>query len=169
MPPHLLFPKLFPVRPPTEEEAPDLPTPPPPEEQADMTQFMIFSPFVMPVDIGIEPLLLLLGIVKLAKTDEGLKVLKDLGIEYLKTVGRVVSEIAMSSTQNWLTALLNQKLVGRICKRLGLISAHEMATLESSYHWIFATVIVKEGITDTLSALGTFASGVAPLLGAGGS
>lgn len=159
---------------PWEPEPSNLPTKEPsevfpsPEDEANMSQFFVFSPFISPVgDQELEMMILLLAVVKLAKTPEGLKVLRDLGVKYLDTLGKTLIALEHSSSSNWLTALINQKLSLRVMRRLGLISATEAAGLEASYNWIFNAMYTKGFIVDTVSALTSFGlgGGVQSILG----
>lgn len=126
--------------------------------------FFIFSPFLSVEEAAFEQILLVLFALKLSKTPEGLTVLKELGIQYLKTLGKVLEELAYSSASGWLVALINSKLNLRICRRLGLMTANEAATLESSYNSIFIATIVKEGIVDSLGSLGSMFKGLGALV-----
>lgn len=150
------FCRLFPSHPLCKEdpENPELPQTP-----EDRENFFIFTPFYGQDGIGLEQVVILLISVKLAKTPEGLKVLRDLGIQYLKTLGVTLEALERSSSQSWLTALINQKLSLNVFRRLGLISATDAMRLEVDYNHIFSITMAKEGITETLTALGTFFSG----------
>lgn len=157
--------------PPEEAEGITPPVPPSakypsPDDKDAVTQFYLFSPYVSAEDPFLETMILALVGVKLMKTPEGLKVLRDLGVEYMKTVGKIVGELESSSSSNWMTALINQKLCLRVCRRLGLISTVEAATLDSSYNWIYDRNSLITGIADTFTGLGTFAKGVGAIMGA---
>ena len=134
-----------------------------PKTQEERENFFIFSPFMNIEDTSLETMILALAAIKIAKMPNGLEVLRDLGIQYLKTIGTTLQALEEASTQGWLPCWINQKLSLRVLRRLGLITAGDAASLESSYNMMFNVVIAKEGIVDTITALGSFAKGVAPL------
>jgi len=136
-----------------------------PTTEEDQTQFFLFSPFIIGTDDPfLEQMLLALVAVKVAKTPEGLKVLRDLGIEYLRTIGKTLVALEDASTSNWVNCLLNQKLSMRVMRRLGLLTNTDYNTLNADYNQILKWVLLKEGITDTFQALGSFAKGVSGLI-----
>ena len=135
------------------------------EDIAGQTQFFMFSPFLTPIEDPLfEQMIMGLVAVKLAKTPEGLKVLRDIAVQYLKTVSNIVSQLEESSSANWVTAMINQNLCLRICRRLGLISQTEAERLISKYTYMFNALMLKEGITETFTALGSFAKGISTML-----
>lgn len=163
--PHALLCRIFPSicdgKTPEELDPSDYPT------GEDRDSLFIFSPFNISYDPTIEFLLMALVAVKLTKTDKGLSVLRDIGVQYLKTLGNVLTELESSSSSNWVTAWINQKLSMRVLRRLGLVTNEDFAHLDSSYNLMFTQLYAKEGIVDTFTALGTFfkgASGLASVL-----
>jgi len=131
-----------------------------PEQDNPTTQRFLFSPLLIPSEGQLEQLVLLLGIVKLSKSPEGLKVLQAVAVQYLKTLGTTLEALETSSSSNWLTAIVNQKLSLRVMRRLGLITATEAANLEADYNYIFHITIAKEGIVEGLTAAGSLAKGL---------
>lgn len=138
-----------------------------PTSKEEREQFFIFSPFMSMEDTTPEMLIAALVAIKIAKMPKGLEVLKALGIEYLKTIGKSIQALEEASTQGWLNCWINQKLSLRVMRRLGLITAQDAASLESSYNSMFTVVMAKEAVYDTITALGSFAKGVVPFAGLG--
>lgn len=129
-----------------------------PKSKEEREQFFIFSPFTQVEDATPEMLIAALAAIKIAKMPKGLEILRDLGTEYLKTIGKIITALEVSSTTNWLNCWINQKLSLRVCRRMGLITGGDAASLESSYNMMFNVVMAKEAIVDTITALGSFTS-----------
>lgn len=127
-----------------------------PTTQEERDDFFVFSPFSRIEDATPEMLIAALVAVKVAKQPKGLETLKALGVEYLKTIGKIMTALEGASTSNWLNCWINQKLSLRVCRRMGLITGHDAASLESSYNMMFNVVMAKEAIVDTITALGSF-------------
>lgn len=126
----------------------------------DLTQYMVFNPLLTsPETQELEMIALVLFAAKLSKTDKGLEILRDLGVKYLDTVGKIIADLEKSSASNWLTAAINQMLCSRVMRRMGLISVAESASYQSTLNWIVGAMITKEAITDTLQGLTSFALG----------
>lgn len=128
-----------------------------PEEESS---FFILSPLMASEEWDIEHFMFIIGILKLAQTPEGLDVLKAWGIEYIRAVKDIVTDLSSSATSNWLCAVLNNTVSVSVLRRVGLITPKEAHEIQSRFAWIFKLVIAKEGITDTLTSLGTFMKGV---------
>lgn len=126
-----------------------------PTTQEERDDFFVFSPFSSIEDATPEMVIAALAAIKVAKMPKGLEVLRDLGTEYLKTVGKIMVALEAASTSNWLNCWINQKLSLRVCRRMGLITGHDAASLESSYNMMFNVVMAKEAIVDTITALGS--------------
>lgn len=148
------FPPPIGTAPTPENIIPEIPTDP---TDPKLAQRFLFSPFTIPDETQLQQLIILLGIAKLSKTSEGLKVLQAVGVQYLKTLGTTLQALESSSSSNWLTAIVNQKLSLRVMRTLGLLSATEAANLEADYNYIFHVTIAKEGIVEGLAAAGTLA------------
>lgn len=73
----------------------------------------------------IEGVLLLVLINRLSKTPEGLRSLREWGVQYLKSVGKIIEGISTSSAANVYNCIVNQYVAVRIYQRMGLISAHD--------------------------------------------
>lgn len=117
------------------------------------SRHFIASPLFMEDQSPLETFLIFAAIVKLSKTPEGLRVLRDLGIHYLDNVGRIISTLEASSASNWLTAAINQRLCSHVMRRLGLIE-HNAATEYTAWlSWVTGTMIAKGFITETIGAL----------------
>lgn len=126
-----------------------------PRTQEELDTFFIFSPFTSIEDATPEMLIAALVAVKVAKQPKGLETLKAIGVEYLKTIGKIMTALESASTSNWLNCWINQKLSLRVCRRMGLITGHDAAALDSSYNMMFNVMQAKAAIVDTITALGS--------------
>lgn len=136
---------------------------PSPEDEANSTQFFLYSPFLESIDGELEQIILLMGIYKLSKTPEGLKVLRDIAVQYLKTTGVILSELLSAGTANWMNGLISAKLALRVCRRMGLISQTEAQSLNYSYNKMFDALIKKSIASDffgSFAGLGSLAKGL---------
>lgn len=119
-------------------------------------QFFTFSPFLFQRDNTLEMLAIAFIVLKVAKQPDGLKTLKELGLQYIKTCGEVLKALEGASGGNWLICWINQKLSLRVLKRLGLVTVGDYASLEASYNSMFTVISAKEAIVDTITAVGSF-------------
>lgn len=73
----------------------------------------------------LEALLIVVAFKKFMDTPEGQKYLRDIIVEYLKSMATVVSSMQKSSSSNAMTALMNQYSITNVFKRIGLITAFD--------------------------------------------
>lgn len=77
--------------------------------------------------IGMKEIVLLLFFLKLSKTPEGLKVIRDWGIQALKTLGDSMDALGKASAANPITAWANPYLLSIIYERFGIVPSERMA------------------------------------------
>lgn len=73
----------------------------------------------------IEAVVILIGIKRLSETPDGRKIIKDIAIKYLDTIGRIMEEMSQSSSAHVVTCAMNQYVACTIYQRLGLMSPHD--------------------------------------------
>lgn len=143
-----------------------------PESTEEQNQFFIFSPFMTVEETPLEQYLLYLLALRLMKTPDGLKTLRELGVQYLKTIGSVIGELEGASAAHWSVALVNQMTAVRVYRRLGLMTANEAAQLAADYKWLWNLLLSKDAIVDTLNGLANLTragSGAMTSLATGGA
>lgn len=67
-------------------------------------------------------IVLLLGFKKLSQTPEGVKAIQAIALEYLKSIGKIISTLSQSSSAHVISCAINQYVACTIYQRLGLMS-----------------------------------------------
>lgn len=109
--------------------------------------------------LSFENLALLLLIVKLSKTPEGIKTLKELAIKYLDSCARIVESVEDACHSNWLTALNNQHIAASIAHRIGLIDDGSYMKIMEHYRSVFDKMWEKSFIENTVGSITTLVQG----------
>lgn len=122
------------------------------DSQGDGSQFTSL-PYIFGSDNTLMELLVAAIAIKLSKTPEGLRVVRDVAVHYIDNIGRIVSTLEASSAANWLTCAINQRLCARILKNMGMITTNECNEYMSWTSWVVGAMIAKGFVTDTLSSL----------------
>ncbi len=123
------------------------------------------TPYMVAGGNEVQTLALVAVGVKLLKTEKGQTILRDIAVKYLDNLGKIVSTLEHSSSSNWLTCAMNQRLCARVLKNLGMISADEASEYMSWLTWVVGAMITKGYITETVGALSHLGSA----FGMGGS
>lgn len=110
---------------------------------------LAFSPATQ--SFSMENLILILFLVKLSKTPEGMKTLERIAVKYLDSCARIVESVESACHQNWLTALNNQHIAAAIAHRIGLIDDGGYIKIVEHYRSVFDKQYVLGGV----EALGT--------------
>lgn len=119
---------------------------------------VVFSP-ITEKKMTLENMLLIGVIVKLSKTPEGLKVLRDVAVKYLDSCAKIIDSVQAASAQNWLTALNNQHMSAGIAHRIGLLDDGAYLKVVDHYRNVFDKMFTLAAITDTLGSVGTLVQG----------
>lgn len=92
----------------------------------DTGKLITFGP-ASPVGLPstIEAVVLLVALKRLSATPEGLRIIKDIAVKYLDTIGRIIEEMSQSSSAHVISCAMNQYVACTIYQRLGLMSPHD--------------------------------------------
>ena len=101
----------------------------------------------------IEGLLIVVLIKKLLGSDKGLEVVKTLGQEYLKQIGKVITGVNISSASNTYNCLINGYQTTNIYKRLGIISAHDAIQTNAWLDHFFGEMLKQGYFKDSIGGL----------------
>ena len=105
-----------------------------------------------------QELVLLLIAVKLSKTPEGLKVLRDVAIQGIKTMGDTMEAIAKASVGNPVSAWANPYLLSIIFEKFGIVDSERMAEFRIGLSLISGAE-VAEDVVKALSGFRMFSLG----------
>ena len=111
-----------------------------------------FSP-AMQETLSLENLMLAILVVKLSRTAEGTKHLKDIIIKYLDSCARIVESVEEACHSNWLTALNNQHIAASISHRIGLIDDGSYIKIMEHYRSVFDKMLVQKYFLDGITTL----------------
>jgi hypothetical protein len=73
----------------------------------------------------IEGLILIVGLKKLSETPEGVRAIRDIVVQYLKTMGTIMSTLSQSSSAHVISCAINQYVACTIYQRMGMMSPHD--------------------------------------------
>ena len=116
-----------------------------------------FSPATQ--ELSLENLFLVVAIVKLSKTPEGMKHLKDIIIKYLDSCARIIESVQDACHSNWLTALDNQFITATIAHRIGLVDDGGYIRIVEHYRGVFDKMLISDVALGTLSGVTTLVQG----------
>lgn len=119
------------------------------EVYATPENHLAFSPATQ--DLSFENLFLVVALIKLMKTPEGMKSLERIVIKYLDSCSQIVASVESACHQNWLTALNNQHIAAAIAHRIGLIDDGGYIKIMEHYRAVFDKMYLLGG----LESLGT--------------
>lgn len=122
---------------------------------SDTGKMVTFGPAPIGLPSIIEAVVLLVGIKRLSESPEGLKVLRDLGMEYLRTIGKVISTLSQSSSAHVISCAMNQYVACTIYQRLGLMSPHDAAETRAWLDHQTGEAMLTERAGQSLGALTT--------------
>lgn len=103
----------------------------------------------------LEGLVLLLALKKLAQTPEGLRVIRDLGVQYLKSMATIMSTLSQSSSAHVISCAMNQYVACTIYQRMGMMSAHDAVETRSWLDHQVGEALKVEYTGQSLGALTT--------------
>lgn len=103
----------------------------------------------------LEGVLLVVALARFSKTPEGMRILNNWGIQYLKAIQVIINGLATSSSANPLNCLFNGYLSVRIYQRLGLISAHDAVQTAAWFDHCFAELLKKSWFDSGIGGLTT--------------
>lgn len=106
-------------------------------------------------DMAMKELLLVLFMVKLGQTKEGLKVIETLGKEFLRGIFDTLHALGQASAANQVTAWANPFLVSLILERFGFIYRYDMKGFTTGLSVISGAKVV-ESYLDTIQGLFPF-------------
>jgi hypothetical protein len=92
---------------------------------SDTGKIVTFGPAPIGLPSLIEAVILLVGIKRLSETPDGRKIIKDIAVKYLDTIGRILEESFQSSSAHVVSCAMNQYIACTIYQRLGLMSPHD--------------------------------------------
>lgn len=108
----------------------------------------------------IEGLVLLVALKKLSETPEGIKVIRDLAIEYLREVGGILKGLHLSSSANPFNCAINGYICVRVYQRLGIISAHDAIQTCAWIDHYFSEMLKKDYFKDSITGLTSMVTGL---------
>jgi hypothetical protein len=103
----------------------------------------------------ISSVFLLIMLIKLSKTPEGLKVVQQLATKYLDNIGEIIKGIHFSSSSNVYTALINAYTAQPIYMRLGLMSPRDCTQNRAWIDHVMGEMLKAAYFKDSLSGLTT--------------
>lgn len=106
-----------------------------------------------------ENLIMLIAVIKLSKTSEGVKTLERIAIKYVDSCARIIESIQKSSAQNWLTALNNQHLAVGMMHRIGLLDDGAYIKIVEHYRAVFDKMLIPTIASATLGSVSTLIQG----------
>ena len=107
---------------------------------------------------SMQNLFLMLIAVKLSKTPEGLRVLRDVAVQGIKTLGDTMEAIAKASVGNPISAWANPYLLSLLFERFGLVNSDRMPEYRIGLNLI-SGVEVAEDVIKALSGFRLFSIG----------
>lgn len=103
----------------------------------------------------LETLGIVVALVKLLKEPDGRKIFRDIVIKYLDNMGKIIGAMQRASSQNWLTAMINQWSCTNIYARIGLITPSDQVQTKIWLDHVLGEMILKDYVTQTVGALTT--------------
>lgn len=107
--------------------------------------------------IGYEHLLIVLVVMKLSKTSQGLDVIKALGKEFIRGIFDMMHSLGQAAAANKVTSWANPYLCAMVLDRVGLVNPDYMLEFKVGLSLISGAV-VAEDFVDTLKGILPFTS-----------
>ena len=121
----------------------------------DTGKLVTFGPSAIGLPSMIEAVLLLVGIKRLSETPDGRRIIKDIAIKYLDTIGRIIEEMSQSSSAHVISCAMNQYVACTIYQRLGLMSPHDATQTRAWLDHQTSEAMLTERSGNALGALTT--------------
>lgn len=122
---------------------------------SDYGKLVTFGPAPPGYPSNVEAAVLLIALLKLGKTSEGLRVIQALGVKYLDTVGKVLTAISNTNASNFMTACINNYVACTIYQRMGLMSPHDAAQTRAWLDHQTGEYILSDRVMGSLGNLTT--------------
>ena len=121
----------------------------------DTGKLVTFGPAALGIPSLIEGVILLVGIKRLSETPDGRRIIKDIAIKYLDTIGRIIEEMSQSSSAHVISCAMNQYVACTIYQRLGLMSPHDATQTRAWLDHQIGEEIFTERLGFSLSTITT--------------
>ncbi len=126
---------------------------------AEQNKIVTFGPAPAGPASYIEGIVLLLGLKALGSTPDGRRIIRDIAIKYLDTIGRIIEEMSQSSTAHPITCAMNQYVACGMYQRLGLMTAHDATQTRAWLDHQTGDAMETERMGISLSAVSTIVGG----------